>query len=167
MRWFQSTAPIVQCPSWRCVLSAAVGGLTEIGFSADETRLLVVSHDGRGLFDLASGQRLARDDEAPVIGSEWIDHDSARVRGIGAAVDEWFDMIGLRGGTLASSTAAGWHAQTVGRGRREQALLGRQGERRRWLVAQPATEIRAFGFSKSGRWLVLATSADLTVFASN
>src|SRR6478609_9554462 len=38
----------------------AVGGLTEVGFAVGSL-LLVVSHQGRGVVDLASGNVLARD----------------------------------------------------------------------------------------------------------
>jgi hypothetical protein len=46
-------------PTWRKVTHLAVGGLTEVGFAA--RRLLVVSHQGRAVVDLASGDLLARD----------------------------------------------------------------------------------------------------------
>jgi hypothetical protein len=45
---------------WRKVTYLAVGGLTEVGFAAGSL-LLVVSHQGRGVVDLASGNVLARD----------------------------------------------------------------------------------------------------------
>jgi len=45
---------------WRKVAYLAVGGLTEVGFAAGSL-LLVVSHQGRGVVDLASGDLLARD----------------------------------------------------------------------------------------------------------
>lgn len=45
---------------WRKVTCLAVGGLTEVGFAAGSL-LLVVSHQGRGVVDLASGNVLARD----------------------------------------------------------------------------------------------------------
>ncbi|MCB1213919.1 MAG: hypothetical protein KDK66_00450 [Deltaproteobacteria bacterium] len=38
-----------------------VGGTIAIGFTSDAQYLLVVSHDGRGLFDVNSGERAARD----------------------------------------------------------------------------------------------------------
>jgi hypothetical protein len=41
--------------TWRKVTYLAVGGLTEVGF-ADGRLLLVVSHQGRGVVDLASGE---------------------------------------------------------------------------------------------------------------
>ena len=46
--------------TWRKVTYLAVGGLTEVGF-AGSTLLLVVSHQGRGVVDVASGEMLARD----------------------------------------------------------------------------------------------------------
>jgi hypothetical protein len=46
--------------TWTKVTYLAVGGLTEVGF-ADGRLLLVVSRQGRGVVDLASGELLARD----------------------------------------------------------------------------------------------------------
>jgi hypothetical protein len=43
-------------PQWRKVAYLAVGGLTEVGFAAGSL-LLVVSHQGRGVVDLASGRQ--------------------------------------------------------------------------------------------------------------
>jgi hypothetical protein len=158
-------APIAECKAWRRTVSAAVGGLREIGFSEDESALLVVSHDGRGLFDTVTGERLARDDDRPETNSDWFDAAHRRVRGIGKTADRWVGMVGLWGGALALDDRQGWRAELVGKGRHEQALVGLQGEQQRWRVAAPIAEVRAFGFSASGRFLVLATSADLTVFA--
>lgn len=45
---------------WKKVAYLAVGGLTEVGFAAGSL-LLVVSHQGRGVAGLASGELLARD----------------------------------------------------------------------------------------------------------
>ena len=157
--------PISHGARWRSVLFAAVGGLTEIGFSGAETTLLVVSHDGRGLFDLATGRRIARDDAQPALGSPWMDRETRRVQGIGPSRDEWFAMAGLWGGALQARSPTGWTVGVTGRGRNERAYVTAHGDRTKWLVGRPVGEIRAFGFSDSGRHLVLATSSDVSVFS--
>ncbi len=165
MNLFRRVTPLSECAQWRRVLFNAVGGLTELGFSQDESLLLVVSHAGRGLFDLSTGQRLARDDEVPGPDCAWIDAEHQRVRGIGPAESEWFSVVGLWGGQLAQTDQVQWQVEVVGSGRHEQALVGLLHAKGRWLVAKPISEIKAFGFSPTGRYLVLGTSADITVFA--
>jgi len=46
---------------WRHVASHGIGGLTDIGYGEGSDLLLVVSHNGRGVFDCLSGERVARD----------------------------------------------------------------------------------------------------------
>ena len=41
-----------------------IGGVVAIGFSADDAYLMVVSHDGSGLFETENWQKIARDGEA-------------------------------------------------------------------------------------------------------
>ncbi len=41
-----------------------VGGTTTVGFSADGTYPLAISSSGRGLFDIATGEKVARDSQA-------------------------------------------------------------------------------------------------------
>jgi hypothetical protein len=48
-------------PPWIASAVHAIGGLTEIGFADDTDLLLVVSHQGRGVLDCHTGQRIARD----------------------------------------------------------------------------------------------------------
>jgi hypothetical protein len=155
--------PISENTSWRRILSTGVGGVTDIGFSSDEAWLLIVSHDGRGLFDLATGKRAARDDEQPSMDSPWIDPTEKLVTGIGPAARVNFAVAGLSGGTLAMETPQGWRAElTRWWWRPDIAIL--HGNGKRWLVAKSATEIRAFGFSSRGSYLALGTSSDVYVF---
>jgi hypothetical protein len=163
--FLRPTLPISHCARWRSVLFAAVGGLTEIGFSGAEATLLVMSHDGRGLFDLATGRRIARDDEQPAPNTLWMDRTARRVQGIGPSGDEWFAMAGLWGGALQTVSPTGWTVAVQGRGRDERAYVTARRDRTKWLVGTPLGEIRAFGFSGSGRHLVLATSSDVSVFS--
>jgi hypothetical protein len=168
---FNRPAPIAQCPAWRLVLAAEVGGLREVGLSADEQRLLVVSYAGRGLFDLESARRLARDDEVPGPDCAWLDTAARRVRGIGVSEREWFNAVGVWGGALASGSGdaatatRGWMVEVRGTGRSERALVGPVDDKPRWLVGQPLGEIRAFGFSPSGCLLLLGSSSELSVYA--
>jgi hypothetical protein len=154
--------PITECSRWRSVALHAVGGLTEVGVSGHERWLLVVSHSGRGLIDLETGARAARDDEAPALDSPWIKRPERLVQGIGPAQEEWFSVVGLWGGNLPYESSSGWQCKLVRSRSSERAMLS--SSRRQWLVAKPVTEVKAFGFSPSGNYLVLGTSSELAVW---
>jgi hypothetical protein len=46
---------------WKKIANHAVGGLFQIGYAEDSDLLLVLSHNGRGIFDCLTGERIARD----------------------------------------------------------------------------------------------------------
>lgn len=78
---------------WRKVAYLAVGGLTEVGFAAGFL-LLVVSHQGRGVVDLASGELLARDRHET---GAWFDAARRAALGIGPLDGTWIGVCGLAG----------------------------------------------------------------------
>jgi len=153
---------IEESPSWRRVLSGIVGGLTEVGLSQDEGHLLIVSHSGRGLYDLLQRLRVARDGSVPALSSPWISEANRLVRGIGPRADEWFECVGLWGGALASSLGPDVSVEVRGEGDVEVALL-RDGSCV-WEITRAITEMRVFGFSRSGSLLVFAASGEFSVF---
>ncbi len=71
-----------------------VGGLTDIGLTADGGHVLVVSHNGRGVFEMATGTRVARDPESPSQ-VPWLRQDAGEVDGIGAWEGEVIHTVGL------------------------------------------------------------------------
>ncbi|GAA2519271.1 hypothetical protein [Winogradskya humida] len=66
-RRFLDAAVVPAPPPWHQVACAAVGGLVGVGFAPDPATgrelLMAVSHNGHGLFDPASGELLARDED--------------------------------------------------------------------------------------------------------
>ena len=166
MSLFSRYSPISEAKEWRRVLYHAIGGLTELGFSHDESLLLVVSHAGRGLFDLSLGKRVERDDEMTEQDSPWINMNQRLVRGIGSAENDWFAVVGLWGGTLQKSGKANWVSEVVAKGRDELAVVHQASSPVWWVVDKPITEIKAFGFSNTGQYLVLGTSSDVAVFSN-
>ena len=91
---------------WRQVVSHAVGGLTEVGFASRSDLLLVVSSQGRGLFDGRSGELAARDPTPP--GDGWYDEVRLTASGIGPVDDQLIRLAGLHGGGLSACTDDGW-----------------------------------------------------------
>jgi hypothetical protein len=138
---------------WRHVATQAVGGLTAIGFSADSAYLLVESHAGLGLFELASGRRVARSaDDLPNTGL-------ARP-GIGPIDGEIISMAGLWGGRLPVHTVDGW---TV-RQESPEFLVVCDHQGRRHVIADTVSDFRAAGFSGDGAAFACATAADVSIF---
>ena len=72
--------------------------------------LLVVSHQGRGMVDLASGELLARDRHEA---GAWFDAARRAALGIGPLDGAWIGVCGLAGGRLPDTTADGWQARCI------------------------------------------------------
>jgi hypothetical protein len=98
--------------TWRKVTYLAVGGLTEVGF-ADGSLLLVISHQGRGVVDLASGELLARDRRET---GAWFDAARRAALGIGPLDGTWIGVCGRGGGRLPAATTRGSDLAVPGTG---------------------------------------------------
>jgi len=141
-----------------------------VGFSPSSDLLLVTSSQGRGVFDCRSGERLARDGDES---GDFEDPVQLEANGIGP-VSGTVRMSGLYGGGLPNSTADGWSAERLSLDWPvETLLLFAPGSTLHWQVdGKPpvftkvylGSEIRAWGFSPTGRSLVVATSSDLTAY---
>jgi hypothetical protein len=139
--------------TWRKVAYLAVGGLTEVGF-ADGSKLLVISHQGRGVVDLASGKLLARERQEP---GAWFDAADRTALGIGPLDGARVGVCGLAGGRLPDATADGWQAHVTG----DQVTVSAPG--RQPLRISDGEKIRAFGFSPDGTTFIIATSPGLAI----
>lgn len=159
-------------PGWRETGFHGVGGLTAVAFGDDDRYLLVISHQGRGVFDCETGERVARDDAEPTPDSGWLDEYGLTAVGIGPLEDQRVRIAGLWGGALARMTRYGWSTERIQMPWPDEILLvhpshewiGKPGARL-YRLRDPISEVRAFGFSPSGRFLALATGADLTLYS--
>lgn len=157
-------------PPWRPIVAVSVGGLTEVGFADNSELLLVLSWQGRGVFDCSDGRRLARDTSADR--TDWYGHDNLIANGFGPLEGQYIRLCGLWGGGLPLFTKDGWRVERVTLTWPSESILlfePRQkqiytAESRFHKLGDPVTEVRAFGFSYSGKTLMIATSSDITVF---
>lgn len=134
---------------------------------------MVVSVDGHGLFDAVTGERIARDrdpdDSTP---------DSTpdlSCPGLGPVTGTRVRIAGLFGGGLHTTTADGWTLEVVSSEWPHHRVLlsrgsgmphsGPHGERWWHIFDSDYSELRAAGFSPSGRTLAVATSSDLTLWS--
>lgn len=153
---------------WRQTADSAVGGLQEVGFGPGSDCLLVVSSQGRGVVDCSTGERVARDPGA--LSSSWYSEVELKADGIGPLSGVAVRLSGLHGGGLPKVTEDGWWVEDLALDWPEHhLLLGGPGT---WLFDEASKisklaverELRTFGFSETGRSLVLATSSDVTVW---
>lgn len=170
-----SPAPQPWRPVFRPEATIRIGGLLGVGFAPHPaTRrdlLMVVSHDGHGLFDATTGALLARDRDPDPADSE-PSGPLLTVRGIGPLADVPIPIAGLHGGGLHTTTSDGWTVDVVSPDWPHQRVLlstdgglchGRSGTH--WWHIHHATDaaLRAAGFSPSGHTLAVATDTTLTL----
>jgi hypothetical protein len=158
-------------PPWSVVGGSAVGGLTEIGFVPGTDDLLVVSSQGRGLFDTVTGEKLSRDDEE----FENLDPTGLSAPGIGRAEGVTVPLAGLHGGGLQRTTRDGWSIEVIQLPWPRHVLFLSSNYKscyddsgNSWKICDDgACEYRMAGFSPSGHALVFATSCELVIYGRN
>jgi hypothetical protein len=163
-------APVGNPPlPWSVNTVAAIGGLTEVGFADDSDLLLVFSHQGRGVFDCSTGERVARDPSVENVDS-WYGSDILIGLGIGPLAGKHVPLAGLKGGGLRSSTKGGWSTEQLAIDWPDEYLLLLEPHcsiyqtTARFTKLAVRREVRAFGFSYTGNSLIIATSSDVTIF---
>lgn len=165
-------SPVALPPGpWKCVGDASVGGLLFVGFAPDSDLLLATSSQGRGVFDATNGKRIARDR------NEDFSEDTIKMEavGIGPLDGQTIRMAGIYGGGLPITTADGWQAERLAIQWPLETLLlvspgswvygasfGKNAEMTKVFVD---SEIRAWGFSPTGRSLILALSNGLRIYS--
>src|SRR5260370_42134137 len=85
-----------------------------MGFAAGSL-VLVVSHQGRGVVDLTSGDVIARARDRQETGA-WFDAARRAALGIGPLDDTWISVCGLACGRPPPATADRWEARATGDG---------------------------------------------------
>jgi hypothetical protein len=131
-----------------------------------------MSSAGLGVFNCLTGDRVARDDGADVD----FDAGNLLVGGIGPLKGTRIRTAGLAGGGLTSQTYDGWGIERhpfafpdeeLFVGPLGQSMLWTQhgAQTRLYKLGGFVTELRAYGFSPTGRSLVVATSSDVLMFA--
>lgn len=164
-----SNLPSCESPEgWQAVGKFAVGGLTEIGFSKTAELLLVVSSSGRGVFDCAQGEKIARDDE---VDGDWYKPAELVCQGIGPLQDEAIYIAGLNGGGLPTSNRRAETLEIVSPEWPKSNLIFCAPYRSALVeghqvgcVTVASDYLRAYGFSWSGNSFAYATSSDVTIF---
>lgn len=173
-------APVMSAPApWQPVLDCRipVGGLLGIGFAVHPDTghdlVMVVSHDGHGLFDAVTGEKIARDRDPDPATSIPDAHPDLTCPGLGPVAGTEIRIAGLFGGGLHSTTPDGWTVDVVSPDwPHDRIILSADGGANNgaaggtwWHVFHSDYSVlRTAGFSPAGLTLAVATSSDLTLW---
>jgi hypothetical protein len=148
---------------WRQIQGFAVGGLFQVGYAAGTDILLVLSSQGRGVFDCLTGEKVARDHAEA---HDFFDPIRLSAVGIGPLTGTTVRVAGLFGGGLPLTTTDGWGLEVQARSwPTHSVFLSAPASRTPVCIGDDgACEMRACGFSETGRSFVIATSCDLRIF---
>lgn len=150
---------------WKQIANHAVGGLFQVGYAEDSDVLLVLSHNGRGIFDCLTGQQIARDSSTDVY--DHFNRSKLLATGFDILIGQQIKMAGLYGGGLPLSTEDWWFLEL--RKKTDEVLLTEAAPSKNKEYALVGDgklcELRAFGFSETGNSFVIATSCSLVIFA--
>lgn len=166
-----AAAPVaVQAGPWQQIKVLGIGGLTALGFDRASEEMLVTSRNGQSVISGASGEIIYRNRD-----DDGLDIKSLKGTRLDHPADERFDMAGLYGGGLRTTTDDGWSVEQL-RGRRVlhppgasihflgSAWDSHSKDSTFFLIDSTVDDIRAFGFSWTGRTLVCASSGTLTIW---
>ncbi|MEM8523458.1 MAG: hypothetical protein AAGG68_02385 [Bacteroidota bacterium] len=151
----------------------AVGGLREIGFKSNSDLLMVLSSQGRGIFDCITNKKIGRD-YLDYYMEDW-DENSGIVEGFGILKNEKIMCGGFEApDILKKETDDGWIVKTGKEIRPNWQKKKLMAEVMFIQKANPKEKIeigvfhyginRSYGFSDTGNSFVLATSSDLSVW---
>ena len=158
---------------WNQVSSFAVGGLTEVGFAENTDYLLVISSNGRGVFDCLTGQRVNRNYESPDDDVDWYDPVQLVASGIGIIENQQIRLSGLHGGGLPRFTSDGWSLELAAPDYPIESVILCPPYKTVFVESfadecvkiSEDYEVRATGFSPTGRSFIIAYSHTLNIFA--
>lgn len=148
----------------------AIGGLREIGFLENSDILMVLSSQGRGIFNCLNAERIERD-RTDFYSEEW-NPDNGIVNGIGAYENEIFFCGGFEHPDLLSKGTADGFTTAI-KTKRIKFLFPEEANAGTLFILFPdkkrKTEIaqtdygfdRAFGFSPTGKSFVFSTSSEI------
>ncbi len=151
----------------------AIAGLENIGYSDNSDNLVVLSSQGRGVFDCLNGQKIYRDEL-----NWWQDYNKENntVKGFGPENDKIIKVYGLHNQeNLPLRTIDGWSLLLTEPTPDEppfenysiQSIFLNHSSLKDsvFITKDGPCEMRAFGFSDTGKSFVVALSCELTIWA--
>ena len=156
-------------PEWTKIGEYAIGGLLGLGFSKDEQYLLVLSSQGRGVFNCLTREKVSRDNQED---GSWYNSQQLTCQGIRQIENETINIAGLDGGGLRNSNDKGdclnlvspyWPKQEIILSTNWKHYLSEDDLKFNYKI-WAGYEPRAYGFSPSGSIAIIAESSDLVIY---
>ncbi len=153
---------------WKSSGGSAVGGLEAVGYAENSDLLLVVSSSGRGVFDCVTGERVARDYDTS---DSWYDWAHLLALGIGPLEGQMIRLAGMDGGGLIAATTDGYRLWLVAPTWPDYRLILSPPQNDLYynldacVQVEGDYEIRAYGFSETGRSFIIAKNHTLYTFS--
>ncbi|BCM91462.1 hypothetical protein IAD21_03335 [Abditibacteriota bacterium] len=167
IRAMETQAPMAP---WRRSGSCAVGGLEMVGYGDNSDFILILSSSGRGVFDAINGWKVARDLETYNEDESWFDFTRLQCLGIGPLEGQVVTMAGLWGGGLVRVSDDGFALQAVAPTWPDFRVLlsppraNIHNHLDQCVQVEEDYEIRAFGFSPTGKSFLVALNHTLYTF---
>jgi hypothetical protein len=154
---------------WKKSGTFAIGGLLAVGYAAQSDYLLVVSSQGRGVFDCVSGEKVARDTDDVY---KYCDDIRLQAIGIGPIAEQTVHIAGITGGGLTKVTQDGWKLQLLPLNWPDEYIFLEYPHKSLYngpencvkVGTNGACELRAYGFSETGLSFVIALSCEIVLF---
>ncbi|MBP2832616.1 hypothetical protein J8281_10510 [Aquimarina sp. U1-2] len=150
----------------------AIGGLREMGFKPNTDILMLLSSQGRGIFDCIKAEKIERDSYDYYM-EEW-DEKTRIVQGFGKFKDEVFICGGFEAkDPIKKETKDGWKIKIKQETRLDYRKVMKEAEVMYLVNNDKRIEIdvfhygidRAYGFSDTGNSFVLGISSDLYIWS--
>jgi hypothetical protein len=164
------------CGPWQLIAERAIGGLLAVGFERSSEDLLIISTNGQSVLDCTSGILLSRDNK-----EKSYDNHQLYGRRLDNPKAPQIDMAGISGGGLKRETPDGWTIDSFPVEWPKSYLVLQPPGASIYMNAPKFLEYKkdgtfcllwkgvesgvAFGFSWTGKTLVLATTSEIYVWA--
>jgi hypothetical protein len=160
---------------WTHKNTFGIGGLENIGYAPKQDYLMVLSSQGQGIFDCIAGEKIAQLNND----SDWwqnFNQETNSIKGFDILDKTEISTCGLFGqNNLLKSTSDGW-TLTVSNPEPDDKpfemylvqkihLVSPDKKEKIFITKDGPCELRAFGFSETGKSLIVALSCDLTIYS--
>jgi len=153
----------VKLRNWVLRRRLSLGGAVSFGFPDDDS-LLVVSWNGRGLYNILDLTRVARI-PGELNGADWLRDDGTTVKGIGQFSQSWVSTFGLFGGDPIIRTFDGYRINFVTSGNETIGCnVSSPDDAIQSIHIEDTSEFRAASFNPNGRFFVMLYSDVLVTY---
>jgi len=162
---------------WQHKNTFAIGGLENVGFSPDSDLLIVLSSQGEGIFDCKEGLKIARESNN---GDWWNRFDEITNSIVGFNVLENINIKthGLYGeDNLPKITEDFWILEKTSPMPDDKPfekylvqkiyLISPNKKKRIFITKDGPCELRAYGFSDTGKTMIVASSCEIVIYAKS